>query len=76
MSSQSGQPHWNSDSAWRLLVAVGFFGSLTTFSTFSLDLLWFIQRGALLPGALYAAGSVLGGLALAWLGWQIGLALR
>lgn len=77
MSWQSGQPHWTaSDSVWRLMIAVGFFGSLTTFSTFSLDLLWFLQRGALAMGALYAVGSVLGGLALAWLGWQIGLGLR
>ncbi len=58
--------------AWRLLLIVGFFGSFTTFSTFSLDLLIFLQRGEFGAGLLYCATSVIGGVLLAWGGWQLG----
>ncbi|MCR9144155.1 MAG: fluoride efflux transporter CrcB [bacterium] len=62
--------------AWRLFLIVGFFGSFTTFSTFSLDLLIFFQRGAVGVGIGYCLASVLGGVLLAWGGWNLGLLFR
>ena len=62
--------------AWRLFLLVGFFGSFTTFSTFSLDLLIFFQRGAVGTALIYASTSVCGGVLLAWGGWQFGQWLK
>lgn len=42
----------------RLLVAVGFLGSYTTFSAFSLDVITLFQRGETLQVAFYIMGSV------------------
>lgn len=54
--------------AWRLFVLVGFLGSFTTFSTFSLEsvLLW--QDGRVGLVLLNALGSVAAGILLVWLG--------
>jgi CrcB protein len=56
----------------RLLVATGFFGALTTFSTFSLEALTLMRDGKWEVGLLYMASSVIlgilgaaGGMALA-----------
>jgi CrcB protein len=62
--------------AWRLFLIVGFFGSFTTFSTFSLDLLIFFQRGEAGLGVTYCLLSVAGGLLLAWGGWSLGMSLK
>lgn len=43
----------------RALLMVGFFGGFTTFSTFSLEMLGFIERGEAMQAALYAVASVL-----------------
>lgn len=58
--------------AVRAFVAVGFLGSYTTFSTFSLDVVTLFQRGETFQVALYIMASVtlsvlalIGGLALA-----------
>lgn len=56
---------------WRLLLGVGLLGGFTTFSAFSLELVNLIQRGQTGTAALYAAVSVLGGIA----GLVAGLAL-
>jgi CrcB protein len=55
---------------WRLLVVTGFLGSLTTFSTFSAEVVTLVQQGRLgwagASIALHVAGSVLltlGGIA-------------
>lgn len=56
---------------WRLLLGVGLLGGFTTFSAFSLELVNLIQRGQTGTAALYAAVSVLGGIA----GLFAGLAL-
>ncbi|MDN4503252.1 fluoride efflux transporter CrcB [Alteromonadaceae bacterium BrNp21-10] len=37
---------------WRSLVAIGFLGALTTFSTFSVDTLLLIQQGSWIKGLL------------------------
>jgi fluoride exporter len=43
----------------RLFLTTGILGGFTTFSAFSLDAALMWQRGALMPLAAYAAGSVL-----------------
>lgn len=42
-----------------LFICLGFLGSLTTFSSFSLELIQDLQAGLLLRAASYACGSVL-----------------
>jgi CrcB protein len=44
--------------AWKLFLATGVLGGFTTFSAFSLDVVLLYQRGAVVPAALYVAGSV------------------
>lgn len=53
----------------RMLLAVGFLGSLTTFSTLCFELVQ-LAHNKHLPAALaYAAASLLGGVLLAAAGW-------
>lgn len=52
----------------RLLLGVGILGGFTTFSTFSLEMLLLMERGALGYAAGYAAVSVLAGLAAVFVG--------
>ena len=56
--------------AWMLL-GVGVLGGFTTFSAFSFDLFYMIQRGQ--PGVAvgYALASVLGALLLFFVGWGL-----
>ncbi len=49
-------------STTRLLVATGFLGAYTTFSTFSYETVSLVQRGAFGPAAAYVALSLIGGL--------------
>ena len=60
--------------AWRLLVITGFLGGLTTFSTFSAEMVALLQQGRMLMAAsaitLHLAGSLLMTLlGLATAGW-------
>ena len=58
---------WNQN--WRLLIAIGFVGAYTTFSTFEYETLQLIVVGARYRAALInLAGSVVVGFAAAWLG--------
>lgn len=55
----------------RLFLLTGLLGGFTTFSAFSMEMLTMLQAGAGLKAASYAVISVLGGLALAFLGYGI-----
>ena len=57
-----------------LLVGVGFFGSLSTFSTFAVELLNTLKQRNWREALLLSVGSILGGLVAAGLGYGLGLA--
>jgi len=54
--------------AWRFLVAIGFIGAYSTFSTYEWETLSTMRSGAFLLAALYALGSLAVGLAATWCG--------
>ena len=56
---------------WRLFVAVGVLGGFTTFSSFSLDTVAMIERGALVPAFGYVLVSVIGSIAALFAGLSI-----
>ena len=56
------------DAAWRFLIAIGFIGAYSTFSTYEWETLSTMRSGAFMLGALYAAGSMILGLAATWCG--------
>jgi CrcB protein len=57
--------------AWRFLVPVGFVGAYSTFSTYEWETLSTLRTGAFSLAALYAAGSLILGLAAVWGGSMI-----
>ena len=54
--------------AWRYLVAVGFIGAYSTFSTYEWETLSTLRSGAFALASLYAVGSLGLGLAATWCG--------
>lgn len=58
--------HWNPN--WRYLIAIGFIGAYTTFSTFEYETLRTIQSSEFLIGGLYVGLSVVVGFVAVWLG--------
>lgn len=50
---------WSPSPEIRAMVVVGMLGAFTTFSTFSMDLYYLLDRGALVSASMYAVGSVL-----------------
>jgi len=61
--------------AWRYLVAVGFIGAYSTFSTYEWETLSTMRSGAFALGSLYAGGSLILGLAATWCGAVLAEAL-
>ena len=60
----------------RPFLAVGFLGAYTTYSAFAVETVLLVRDGRVLLGLLYAAASVLGGLAVAWAGIWSGRLVR
>jgi len=58
------------DPAWRLAIVTGFLGALTTFSTFSLEVVSMLQHGRWLLAATTAGLHVFGSLLLTWVGMR------
>ena len=61
--------------SWRAPVATGFLGSLTTFSTFSVETVQLLEKEASKTALLYAGAQLALGLTLAWLGLLLGRSL-
>lgn len=66
--------HWNPN--WRYLIAIGFIGAYTTFSTFEYETLRTIQSSEFLIGGLYVGLSVVVGFVAVWLGVVAGGLVR
>lgn len=56
------------DPVWRLAIVTGFLGGLTTFSSFSAEVVTMLLEGRLGVAALTALGHLAGSLLLTWLG--------
>ncbi|PHS77045.1 MAG: fluoride efflux transporter CrcB [Rhodospirillaceae bacterium] len=62
---------WSPSPEVRAMVVVGGLGAFTTFSTFSMDLYYLIDRGYIVNAALYAMGSVFICLVAFWAGMSL-----
>jgi fluoride exporter len=60
------------DPRWRLLVAVGFLGAYTTFSTYTYESFNLLAKGQWLPGLINLVGSTLLGVIAVGLGVFLG----
>ena len=60
------------DPVWRLALITGFLGALTTFSTFSAEVVNMLQQGRLLLALSTAIVHVVGSLLLSWMGLKTG----
>ena len=56
------------DPEWRLLFITGFLGALTTFSTFSIEVVGMLQQGRLFLALSTASVHLIGSLLLTYLG--------
>lgn len=59
------------DPAWRLAIVTGFLGGLTTFSSFSAEVVGMLQHGRYLLGVGTAGLHLLGSLALTLVGMKM-----
>ena len=53
----------------RLFIVTGFLGGLTTFSSYSAEVVELVMRGDVGPGVLLAAAHLAGSLVLTWAGF-------
>ncbi len=60
----------------RMFIMVGFLGALTTFSTFSMDIMVSIDRGQMIGGMIYTMVSVAGSVLIFILAAQMMRALK
>ena len=58
------------DPLWRLLLITGFLGALTTFSSFSAEVMEMLLHGRVLQALGTTATHLFGSLLLTWLGLQ------
>lgn len=56
------------DPVWRLAIITGLLGALTTFSTFSAEVVTLLQQGRLVLASGVASLHLVGSLLLTWLG--------
>ena len=61
--------------AWRLFAITGFLGGLTTFSTYSAEVVGLLERGDILPALVLALAHLIGSFALTALGLATSRAL-
>ena len=60
----------------RQFLMIGVFGGFTTFSSFSLHVLYMVRDGDWVPASLYILGSVALCLIGVWLGHALGIAIN
>ena len=60
------------DPRWRILIAVGFFGAYTTFSTYSVETISLLQAGNFTGAATNILITNILCIVGAWIGWGIG----
>lgn len=53
---------WSPSPEIRAFLVIGFLGSFTTFSAFTLDVFFLYERGSLAPATLYIAASLMLGI--------------
>jgi len=62
---------WDASQSTRVFLVVGICGGYTTFSTFSLDVITLVNRGATLAAGLYVVASVACALAALYAGLHL-----
>ena len=66
----AARAHWSAN--WTYLLAFGFIGAYTTFSTFAFETFQKVQAGEMLAAGLNVTLSVAMGFAFVWLGVMVG----
>lgn len=66
---------WGFHESIFLFLGIGFMGSFTTFSTFAVENIQLWQGRKFVLGLVYAAGSIVCGVSLAFFGYWLGAAL-
>ena len=59
---------WSPTESMRVFLVVGVLGAFTTFSTFSMDVMYLMERGQVIHAGLYVAASVFISILALWIG--------